>query len=109
MIYELRAYYIHPGKMEDIHKRFSTLTLDLFKKYGMNTMDFWEDAEGKNVIYYILEHKDMETRNQSFIDFQDDPKWVEGKRLSELNGPIVDKIDVTFMNRVPYSPVNNKS
>ncbi|MPN26191.1 hypothetical protein SDC9_173615 [bioreactor metagenome] len=36
MIYELRTYYIKPGKMEDIHNRFSNLTIDLFRKYGMN-------------------------------------------------------------------------
>jgi hypothetical protein len=107
MIYELRIYYINPGKMEDIHKRFSMLTLDLFKKHGMNTVDFWEDAEGKNVIYYILEHKDMETRNQSFDAFQKDPEWIEGRRLSELKGSIVEKIEVSFMNRVPYSPMNS--
>lgn len=106
MIYELRIYYIKPGKMEDIHKRFSTLTLDLFKKHGMNTLDFWEDAEGKNVIYYVLEHMDMETREQNFNNFKNDPKWIEGKRLSELNGPIVEKVESIFMSRVPYSPAN---
>jgi hypothetical protein len=106
MLYELRTYYIYPGKMEDIHKRFSTLTLDLFKKYGMNTIDFWEDAEGKNAIYYIIEHKDMDTRNASFDAFKNDPDWIEGKRLSELNGPIVEKVESIFMNRVPYSPAN---
>lgn len=97
---------MHPGKMADIHKRFSTLTLDLFKKHGMNTVDFWEDAEGKDVIYYILEHKDMEARNKSFDAFANDPEWVEGKRLSELAGPIVEKVESIFMNRVPYSPAN---
>lgn len=106
MIYELRTYYIHPGKLEDIHQRFSTLTIDLFKKHGMNTLDFWEDAEGKHIIYYILEHKDMESREQSFIDFRNDPEWIEGKRLSELHGPIVEKIESIFMKRVPYSPAN---
>lgn len=40
MIYELRTYYIKPGKIEDIHNRFSKLTIDLFKKHGMNTLDF---------------------------------------------------------------------
>lgn len=108
MIYELRIYHINPGKMEDIHNRFSNLTLELFKKHGMNTVDFWEDAEGKNIIYYILEHKDMETRNQSFENFKNDPQWMEGKRLSELNGPIVEKIETIFMNRVPYSPANQR-
>ena len=108
MIYELRIYHIHPGKLQDIHKRFSTLTLDLFKKHGMNTVDFWEDAEGKDVIYYIIEHKDMAARNRCFDAFSKDPQWVEGRRLSELNGPIVEKVEAIFMNRVPYSPANNK-
>ena len=108
MIYELRTYHIHPGKMEAIHKRFSTITLDLFKKHGMNTLDFWEDGEGKNTIYYILEHKDRESRNVSFEAFENDPEWIEGKRLSELNGPIVEKVEVIFMNRLPYSPINVK-
>ncbi|MHB1654366.1 MAG: NIPSNAP family protein [Desulfitobacteriaceae bacterium] len=108
MLYELRIYHIHPGKLQDIHKRFSTITLDLFKKYRMNTVDFWVDAEGKDTIYYILEHADMAARNKSFEEFQKDPVWVEGKRLSELNGPIVEKVEAIFMNRVPYSPVNNK-
>jgi Na+-transporting NADH:ubiquinone oxidoreductase subunit NqrF len=108
LIYELRTYNIHPGKMEDIHRRFSTITLDLFKKHEMRTVDFWEDAEGKNVIYYILEHNDMEDRNRNFKSFQNDSEWIEAKRISELNGPIVEKIESTFMKRVPYSPANNK-
>lgn len=106
MIYELRTYHIHPGKMKDIQNRFSTLTLDLFKDHGMNTLDFWEDAEGRNTIYYVLEHKDKESRNANFKAFENDPKWVEGKRLSELNGPIVEKVEIIFMNRVPFSPAN---
>ncbi len=108
MIYELRVYHIYPGKMEDIHKRFSTLTLDLFAKHGMRTVDFWEDAQGNDTIYYILEHKDMEARNNSFAAFTQDPEWIEGKRQSELNGPIVEKVESFFMTRVPYSPASSK-
>ncbi len=106
MIYELRTYYITPGKLEDIHNRFSKLTLGLFKRHGLHVVDFWEDAEGKAVIYYILEHKDMESREQNLSNFRNDPEWIEGKRLSELNGPIVQRAESVFMKRVPYSPVN---
>jgi hypothetical protein len=104
MIYELRIYSIHPERMDAIHKRFSTLTLDLFKKHGMHTVDFWEDASGNLKIYYILEHQDLETRNKNYDAFQNDPAWLEGKKLSEQNGPIVQKVESIFMNRVPYSP-----
>ena len=95
-----------PGRMDAIHKRFSTKTLDLFKKHGMETVDFWEDAEGKNTIYYILAHKDMEARNKSFEGFRNDPDWIEAKRLSELDGHITEKTENYFMKRVPYSPMN---
>ncbi len=104
MIYELRIYHIHPGKMDAIHKRFSNVTINLFKKHGMRTVDFWEDAQGNNTIYYILEHKDMETRDKSFDAFRNDPEWIEAKRQSELDGDIVVKVENFFMARVPYSP-----
>jgi hypothetical protein len=48
----------------------------------------------------------MEAREQNFNNFKNDPEWIEGKRLSELNGPIVEKVESVFMKRVPYSPVN---
>ena len=105
MIYELRIYYIHPGKMEDIHKRFSEATLDIFKKHDLRTVDFWEDAEGKNIIYYILEHDDMDARNRNFETFRNDPDWIEAKESSERDGPIVERVENFFMKRVPYSPV----
>ncbi len=104
MLYELRIYHMHEGRMGAIHKRFSNHTIKLFEKHGMRTVDFWEDAEGYNKIYYVLEHKDREARDKSFKAFAEDSEWIEVKRQSELDGPIVDKIEVFFMNRVPYSP-----
>lgn len=106
MIYELRIYHIYTNRMDAIHKRFNNHTIGLFEKHGMKIVDFWEDAEGNNKIYYILEHKDIEARNKSFEDFIHDPEWIEVERLSELDGAIVEKIEDYFMNRVPYSPVN---
>src|SRR5437667_9297842 len=35
MIYEYRAYYVMPGRMPDIQKRFAEITLNLFKKHGI--------------------------------------------------------------------------
>lgn len=106
MIYELRVYYINPGKMSAIHKRFSDITIEMFKKHGMIISDFWEDAEGKSLLYYTVEHPDMETRNRNFEAFVNDPEWIEAKRLSELDGPLVEKVENFFMTRVPYSPAH---
>ena len=48
----------------------------------------------------------MESRNKNFEAFKKDPEWNEVKRISELDGPIVERIEEYFMNRVPYSPNN---
>ena len=106
MIYELRIYHMYPGKLSAIHKRFSEHTLELFREHNMKCVDFWEDATGNNTIYYILEFADMETRDKCFSEFGNDPKWIEAKDASELDGPIVEKVENYFMNRVPYSPAN---
>ena len=79
--------------------------LDIFKKHDLRTVDFWEDADGKNIIYYILEHDDMDARNRNFEAFRNDPDWIEAKESSERDGPIVERAENFFMKRVPYSPV----
>ncbi len=104
MLYELRIYHMHPGRLPAIHERFSRHTIALFERHGMKTVDFWEDADGNETIYYILEHKDRATRDAAFAAFQEDPEWQSVKSASELDGPIVSGIEVHFMNRVPYSP-----
>ena len=90
--------------MENIHKRFSEVTLELFKKHNIRTVDFWEDAEAKNIIYYLLEHDDMDARNKNFKSFGSDPDWIKAKELSQRDGPIVERTENFFMKRVPYSP-----
>lgn len=89
--------------MDAIHRRFSQHTLKLFEKHNIRTVDFWED-EGNNKIYYILEHEDKEQRDNNFDKFRNSLEWAEVKRLSELDGPIVEKVENYFMKRVPYSP-----
>jgi len=105
MLYELRIYHICQGRLAAIHKRFSEHTLKFFEKYGIKVVDFWEDAEGNERIYYVLEYQDMEERNRKFAEgFAKDPDWLEVKRLSVIDGEIVEKIDIHFMKRVPYLP-----
>lgn len=103
MLYELRIYHIHPGKMQEILARFRDRTLQIFAKHGMKVTEFWEDAdEANNRLYYIMEHPDMETRNQNFDHFHNDPEWIELKRVTEQNGPLYEKIDVVYLKMVPF-------
>jgi hypothetical protein len=103
MLYELRIYYMHPGKMKAINDRFSEATLALFKKHRLHVVDFWEDIDPEHSrLYYVVEHANKEVRDQNFENFMNDPEWRRVKEASEADGPIVEKIESIFLKRVPY-------
>lgn len=102
MLYELRIYHMHTGKLSAINKRFSEVTFGLFKKHGIHVCDFWEDAEGAETIYYIVAFNDRAHRDAAFEAFGKDPEWTAAFAASHIDGPIVEKVDSFFMTRVPY-------
>lgn len=103
MLYELRIYHIHPGRMAAIHKRFSDITLALFKKHGIKVCDFFEDAEGAEKIYYVCAFADRGQRDAAFEAFRADPAWQAAFTAShEDGGPIVERVESVFLKRVPY-------
>lgn len=103
MLYELRIYHMHPGRLNAIHKRFSTVTLDLFKKHGIKVCDFYADADGAERIYYVCEFADRAHRDAAFASFGADPLWTAAYAAShEDGGPIVEKVESFFMTRVDY-------
>ena len=103
MLYELRIYHTFPGRLPAIHKRFMDVTLDLFKKHGIKVCDFFENADGEETIYYICEFADRPQRDAAFAAFGADPEWKAAyARSHEDGGPIVERVESIFMNRVPY-------
>lgn len=102
MLYELRIYYMHPGRLPAINKRFRDVTLTLFEKHGIHVCDFFEDADGAQKIYYVCSFTDRASRDAAFATFGADPEWKAAMAASEADGPIVEKVENFFMNRVPY-------
>jgi hypothetical protein len=102
MLYELRIYTMHPGRLPAIHKRFSEVTLALFEKHCIHVCDFFEDAEGAEKIYYVCAFEDRAQRDAAFAAFSADPQWQQAYAASHADGPIVDTVESIFMHRVPY-------
>ena len=103
MLYELRIYHMYPGRLDAIHKRFRDATLRLFEKHGIHVCDFFTDAGEAETIYYVCAFEDRAQRDKAFETFGDDPEWKAVYAASHADGgPIVEKIDSYFMNRVPY-------
>ncbi|CAI6085527.1 NIPSNAP family protein [Cohnella sp. JJ-181] len=107
MMYEMRIYEVSPGKMESILARFDQLVVALFEKHGMPIKYFWVDAnDANNRLYYVVEHPDIETRNANYASFRADPVWVEAKRLSELDGPLVQNQESIYMQKAAFFKEN---
>ncbi|NBD23724.1 NIPSNAP family protein [Paenibacillus glycinis] len=103
MLYELRMYDIVPGRMPAILDRFRDDTIKLFAKHDMKVTQFWIDAdEASNRLYYLVEHADMDARNLNYERFRADPEWLEVRRVSEQDGPLVDKQESVFMKNAPF-------
>lgn len=102
MLYELRIYFILPGRIEAIRKRFSEHTFGIFDRLGMQVCDFWEDLEAQPKLYYTMSYDSMEERNRQWEAFTQDEEWIEVKRQSEQDGKIVERVEQIFMKRADY-------
>lgn len=107
-VFELRTYYVHPGRMPSLEKRFKDHTIGLLGKYGMKLVGFWKPADPKQaeeVLVYLVEHSSREAADKAWADFRKDPDWIAARDASEKDGKIVMKVDVQWWNATPYSAI----
>ena len=108
-VFELRIYTVHEGKMEELQARFRDHTTALFHKHHMEVLAYWnpesDDPKAKDTFIYILVHPSRAAADKNWADFQADPEWIKVKTESEKNGPLVVKIDRTFMDPTAFSPM----
>jgi NIPSNAP protein len=106
MIYEYRAYYVVPGRMPDIQRRFNDVTMRLFAKHGIKVVGFWEPVIGdSSELVYICAFDDLSHRERAWKAFQEDPEWQAAKKASEMNGPLVDHVVNKIWRPTAFSPI----
>jgi len=106
MIYEYRAYYALPGRMPDIQARFANVTMQLFKKHGIQVVGFWETVIGQNnELVYICAFDDLAHRQKAWTAFQADPEWQAARKASEANGPLVERVINKIWKPTSFSPL----
>jgi hypothetical protein len=54
-------------------------------------------------VIYILQWDSLADREKKFATFQADPEWIEARRKSEEDGPLVASISNTIMNPTAFS------
>jgi hypothetical protein len=104
-VFEMRTYYTHPGKIDDLHKRFRDHTTKLFEKHGMVNVGYWVAWDKPDVLVYLLAHKSKAAADASWKAFRDDPDWQVARKASEAAGPIVQKVEVAWLSATDYSKI----
>ena len=103
--YELRTYYAHPGKLDDLHKRFRDHTAALFEKHGMTNIGYWVPVENKQeALIYLLSYPSRAARDKSWKAFSADTDWKKAYEASHVNGPLVKKVESVFLQATDFSP-----
>lgn len=106
MIYELRIYTAHTGKMAALQARFRDHTVALFEKHGIKNIGYWTNSIGgrSDELWYMIAFDDMAHRAQAWAAFGADPEWQTARASSEADGPLVHHIENRIMNPTDFSP-----
>lgn len=106
-IYELRVYRCLPGRLPNLLKRFTDVTMDLFAKHGIEQAGFFttEIGESHNELTYLLAWDSMADREKKWTAFITDPAWISARDASEVDGQIVQNIASQFLKPTSFSSV----
>jgi hypothetical protein len=105
VFYEFRTYTCMPGKLPVVLKRFESVTLGLFRKYGIRNGPLFTVAVGDDnlQVKYLIEWDSHEQRDKAWADFRADPAWIEALSVSEKDGPSVAKMTNELLVAAPFS------
>ena len=105
MIYELREYSAVPGRMPALIRRFNEHALKGLAKHGMEVVFISLTEFGANTmneIVYVLRFDSYDDLERKWKALLSDPEWIEAKRLSELDGPLVAKLGRRILTSMPF-------
>ena len=105
MIVEMRIYHCAPGRLPALNDRFTNITLDFFKKYGIEPIGFWTTLAGpsNHTLTYLLKWESLAEREVKWNAFQADAEWLAKRAETEAKSPIVERIENQFLSPTAYS------
>lgn len=99
MFYELRFYSVSPGRMGDVHARFTDHLPGLFARHGVNCVGRWTALAGPDAprFVYLLAYRDFAHRETAWASFYEDPDWGRVRAETNAGHEMVERHDLFFL------------
>lgn len=105
-LFELRTYTANIGKLDNLIARFENHTLGFFENHSIKVEGFWIPLENpEQKLIYLLSYPSLEAREESWENFQNDPKWIEARDESNSNGDILARKESVYLLPTYFSPM----
>lgn len=104
-LFQLRMYTAAPGKLDALTARLRDVSAKAFKKAGMDVIGYWLSAEKPDTVVYMLAFKDRSSAERSWNAFLQDAELLTAIKMSEVNGPLIAKIETVYMDATSFSPL----
>ena len=108
VVFELRTYTTHEGRLPALEARFRDHTMALFEKHGMRNVGYWIPVDKPNTLIYIIAHDSADAIQNNWRSFVTDPAWQKVAEESQKDGQILIEggIESQFMSATDYSPIH---
>ncbi len=107
-VYQLRTYYVAPGKLSVLVDRFRAHNLPIFDRNGIKLEGAWtpvEPGEEGERLVYLVSFPSREAAKKAWQGFSNDEEW---KRVfaaeKEARGKVVTKAETVYLSPTDYSP-----
>lgn len=107
-VYELRTYHCYGGKLDALKANFRDFDIRILKRHGIESIGYWvpQDPElARNTLVFLLAHPSRAAAEKNWADFVKDSEFVKLAAESQKDGPIVQKVDVMFLDPTDFSPL----
>ena len=105
MTHELRIYHCVPGRLPALLDRFESITLAIWKRFGIRQKGFWtvEIGESNADLYYLLEWENLAEREAKWSAFMADPEWLQKRAETQRDGPIITHVTNLILTPTTFS------
>jgi len=101
-VFELRIYYVLPGKLPALEARFRDTTSKLLAKHDLKIVGYWVGDD--NTFVFMVAHSSREEAKKNWDALRVDPEF-QAVMKSEQTDKLVEKVDSTYLRPTGFSQI----